>query len=195
MIPKGTTFAFLGRSGSGKDTQIKFLMAREDFAGALETNTGDILRAMAGKGTILGRKVKEVLDAGQLMPGWLSFYAWLSYFLEKIDRDEVLVSSGSPRRIEEAQLEDRALEFLGRQKPIGVHILISPEEARKRLLARARYDDTDESISNRLGWFETDVLPIIEHYRAEGRLIEINGEQTPEAVFAELEKKLAEHFQ
>ena len=185
---------FLGRSGSGKDTQIAMLMRRPEFSDAIETNTGNILRKMAKKDTILGKKVKEILESGGLMPGWLSFSAWLSYLIKQAKGGEILFSSGSPRRLDEAELEDRALEFLGRPKPVGVHISVSREEAEKRLLLRKRHDDTEEAIDSRLEWFDNDVMPIIEHYKKEERLIEVNGEQDPEEVFKELEDKIEKYF-
>ncbi len=185
---------FLGRSGSGKDTQIEMLMRRPEFSDAIETNTGDILRKMATKNTILGKKVKEILELGGLMPGWLSFSAWLSYLIKKAEGDEILFASGSPRRLDEAELEDRALEFLGRPKPVAVHVKVSREEATKRLLLRKRNDDVDRAIESRQDWFENDVMPIVEFYKNEGRLIEVNGEQGPKEVFAELEKKIEEYF-
>ncbi|OGF93875.1 hypothetical protein A3G54_02815 [Candidatus Giovannonibacteria bacterium RIFCSPLOWO2_12_FULL_44_15] len=194
MIPKSTTLMFLGRSGSGKDTQIEMLMRRPDLAGAIETNTGNILRKMATKDTILGRKIKWILDNGKLMPGWLSFSAWLSYLIKEAKGDEILFASGSPRRLEEAELEDCALEFLGRSKPVGVHIKVSKEEAKKRLLLRGRHDDNEAAIDSRLDWFDEDVMPIVDYYKKDGRLIEVNGEHDPKEVFSELEKNIENYF-
>src|SRR3989344_186450 len=149
MIPKSTTLMFLGRSGSGKDTQIEMLMRRPDLAGAIETNTGNILRKMATKDTILGRKIKWILDNGKLMPGWLSFSAWLSYLIK---------------------------------------------EAKERLLLRGRHDDNEAAIDSRLDWFDEDVMPIVDYYKKDGRLIEVNGEHDPKEVFSELEKNIENYF-
>ena len=41
-----------------------------------------------------------------------------------------------------------------------------------------------------MDWFDEDVMPILDYYKKDGRLIEVNGEQSPEEVFSELEKKL-----
>lgn len=194
MVPRGTTLFFLGRSGSGKDTQVEYLMKHQDFADAVQTNTGEYMREVAGEDTALGRKVKDVLHAGGLMPGWLSFSAWYSFLRTRVNSDEIMISSGSPRRIKEAELEDEASDFLGRPKPVIVYINISPEEATKRLLLRGRHDDKDESIQNRLAWFEEDVLPIVENFKKENRVIEIDGEGTREEVFSRLIKGIEEYF-
>ncbi|MBI2024119.1 nucleoside monophosphate kinase [Candidatus Giovannonibacteria bacterium] len=194
MVPRATTLFFLGRSGSGKDTQVEFLLKHPDFVGAVETNTGGFMRELAKEETVLGKKVGQVLESGGLMPGWLSFSGWFSYLRNKVRSDEILISSGSPRRMEEALLEDEASEFLGRPKPVIVHINISPEEAQKRLLLRKRNDDSEASIKNRMAWFETEVLPIVDYYSKEGRVISVDGEGTREEVFARLLLKIEEHF-
>ena len=68
------------------------------------------------------------------------------------------------------------------------------EEAEKRLLARGRADDVESSIKNRMDWFDEDVMPILDYYKKDGRLIEVNGEQSPEEVFSELEKNIENYF-
>ena len=96
--------------------------------------------------------------------------------------------------MDEANLLDEALPFLGRPKAVAVVLEVSAEESRRRLLARGRADDTDERITNRLAWFETNVVPGIEYFRGEKRLIEVNGGETPEEVFGELWGKINQYF-
>ncbi|MDP3762788.1 MAG: hypothetical protein Q8Q97_01800, partial [bacterium] len=107
--------------------------------------------------------------------------------------EEILILDGT-RRLKEAKILDEALEFIGRPKAAAVLLGISPEESKKRLLARGRTDDREKRIQNRLAWFETEVITTIGYYKSEKRLIEVNGEQSPEKVFEELEKKLDEYF-
>ena len=60
------------------------------------------------------------------------------------------------------------------------------------IIKRGREDDTQDQISGRMGWFETDVLPALEIYRNDPRyqVLHINGEQSIEAVHAEIVEKL-----
>lgn len=194
MMPKATTLVFLGRSGCGKDTQIGFLLARPDFQGAVKTDTGTRFRGYSKNNTVLGRKTKETLDRGARCPDWFAFAIWLFAAGEKLLGEEILISSGSPRSLREAGLIDEALEFLERPKALAVLLEISPTEAKKRLLLRGRHDDSEKAIENRLAYYERDVLPAAEYYRKQECLMEVNGEQTREEVFKELENKLESYF-
>ena len=193
MIPPATTFVFLGRSGCGKGTQVEFLKQKSEFRDAVEMRTGDIFRALAKNDTLLGRKVGEVMNTGGLIPMWITSCLWVQKFNE-IKGSEILIFEGGPRWLEEAKLLDEASGFLGRPKAVAVLLEVSAEESRRRLRARKRADDTDERITNRLAWYQTNVIPEIEYFRSEGRLIEVNGEHAPEAVCEEIWNKLQEYF-
>jgi len=193
-IPKSTTLVFLGRSGCGKDTQIGFLLKQPDFQGAVQSATGTSFREYSRRNTVLGRKTKKILAEGARQPDWFAFAVWLFSVGEKLLAEEILISSGSPRSLREAELIDEALEFMERFRAVAVLLEVGPAEAKTRLLARGRHDDNESEIANRLAWFETDVIPAVQYYEQKGRLIKVNGEQSPERVFEELEKKLDEYF-
>ena len=127
MIPKATTLVFLGRSGCGKDTQMEFLLKRLEFKNAVKVVSGDNFRELANENSVLGRRVKEVLEAGGLMPYWLPSYFWISSLRENLEREEILIFDGSPRRLEETKLLDEVLKFLGRPKAVAILLEISPE--------------------------------------------------------------------
>ena len=60
------------------------------------------------------------------------------------------------------------------------------------MMERKRPDDTPETIENRLGWYERDVLPSVEYFRNKDgyNFIEINGEQTVDSVHGDIVKSL-----
>lgn len=194
MIPKATTLVFPGRSGCGKDTQVEFLKKHEKLPKAIEFSTGDYFREIAAKSTVLGKKAKAVLDAGGRQPDWFAFAMWLSVFGDVVKDEEILFSSGSPRSLREAGLIDEALEFTERPKATAIYLNVTREEATKRLLGRGRGDDLRDNIENRMDYFERDVIPTVEYYRKDGRLIEVDGNPRPEEVFKELEQKLEKYF-
>lgn len=194
-VPKATTFVFLGRPGCGKDTQIEFLLQRDEWREAVKIMAGDLFRELSEKDSALGRKVKEILDKGGLPPLWLASFLWISQLVAKVKGEEILLFGGSPRRRREAELLDEVLEFMGRPKAVAVVFVIRREESLKRLLLRGRHDDSKERIQNRLSWFESDVIPAIGYYREDGRLVEVDGEKPREAVFEELLEKLESYFQ
>lgn len=194
MIPPATTLVFLGRSGCGKDTQLEFLKKKPEFFGAIGISVGALFRALAQKNTAVGRRVKEILEEGGLPPLWLASSLWVEKLDEEVKNSEIVILDGTPRRYQEAELLDQVLEFLKRPKATAVLFEISRQESRRRLLPRGRFDDTEERIKNRLAWYETEVLPVIDYYRSGKRLIEVGGEQSREEVFRELWERLQRYF-
>lgn len=170
------------------------LRRRPDLAKPIEISTGDFFRNIAEKESLLGKRAKEILDNGERQPDWFAFLGWLSFFGEKVFAEEIVFSSGSPRSLREAGFIDEALEFVRRPQAIAIYFEVSPEEAKKRLLLRARYDDNESAIDARMDWFETDVRPALDYYEKRKHLIKVNGEQTPEEVFKELCEKLDSFF-
>jgi adenylate kinase len=67
---------------------------------------------------------------------------------------------------------------------------VSDGEMTKRLLARERADDTEETIKNRIQKYHDETVDAIGYYEKKGSLIRINGEQSIEEVFAEIEEVL-----
>ena len=60
----------------------------------------------------------------------------------------------------------------------------------ERLLARKRADDTEETIRNRIRIYHEETAPLIQYYESTGSLIRINGDQSIEDVFSEIQKKI-----
>ena len=178
----GQTFCFLGRSGAGKDSQVNFL---KDFLSQqgckiLSISTGDEGRKLIAKNTAVGRWIKEILDAGNFFPDWMAISLWLCAVQNELNSEDVLLFSGSPRKIFEAQVLDDLCNGTHRPLPIPIHLNINEDEARRRLLKRGRSDDTLEVINNRLFYFNSQVLPIINFYG--NRVIEVDGTGTKEEV-------------
>ncbi len=183
-------FVILGRSGSGKGTQAELLMKR--FGGkGFRFETGRFLRALNERydnpTTSLSR---EVLRKGQFVPPWLALFAWLNEFIEGGHGGKHLVFDGSPRMEWEARVIDEIMAWHRRPLPIAIIIEVSAKEAGRRLLSRGRADDNPAAIRGRLWAFTHFVVPVIHYYEKSGRLIRINGEQSVEDVWRDLETML-----
>jgi len=182
----------LGRAGSGKGTQGKFL-AKE--LGLKYISSGSLFRTLAKENTPLGKKIKEILIKGGLQPDWLAFWLWVNE-LKRIDPSWGIILDGASRRLEEAKLLDKVFAWLGRTNLRVFLIHISPKEVIRRLLKRGRKDDslrrddTRQGILRRLDWFEEEVMPVVRYYKKTGRLIKINGQQSKEEVFKEIKSFL-----
>ena len=193
MDPKA--FIFIGRSGCGKGTQVElFKKIIEEKTGAqtIHVETGSLLREFVKTPSYTGQKTKEIIETGSLMPESIVIGLWIGHLMTNFTGKENLIFDGAPRKIQEAILLDGTLKFYGIKNYKVIYIDVSREWATKRLLARARKDDTEEGINKRMNWFENDVIPCIDFFKndKECEVFSINGEQTVEEVHAEIMKKV-----
>lgn len=208
---KPLNIIILGRSGSGKGTQAKFLC--EKF-GLEYIGTGVLLRDFAERDNIASRKVKRDLAEGKLVPTWMAFFLWMEK-LSQTPEEQGVLFDGSPRKIGEAELLDSVLEWYGRNLLRVILIDISREEAMKRMINRRvcskcgrsfyvshdsgdvkcvycggdmviRPEDNPQAIEKRLNWFDDEVSKNIDFYEKKGILIRVNGEQPIEKVFQDM---------
>jgi len=183
------TLVFLGRSGSGKGTQVELI--RKTLEPCLYIYTGDLFRALAKTESFAGKKIKGVIDSGGLPDEWLASFLWQRELIEKFKGNENLIFDGAPRRLPEAERLDEVLGWLERKKGLRTILVdITEEEAMTRLLKRARVDDNEESIRSRLEWFKTSTGPVVDYYEKTGRLIKVDGIGSIEDIHQRLVKAL-----
>ncbi len=189
MTEKPKIISVIGRPGCGKGTQIELIAKREGFS---TIDTGDMLRQRAKENDFIGKKIKETLERGGLIPTPLVFYLWMPKLIEfHKEGKKGIVFDGNPRKLYEAHMLDEVLEMFGWKDGFrAFYIKISEEEAYRRLEKRKRGDDKKEKIERRLAWFKEEVEPVVEYYREKGLLMEINGERSVEEVDKEIEEKL-----
>jgi len=186
---KPINLIFFGRSGSGKGTQAELL--DKHLGNTLHVSTGDLMRDLAKHDTDAGVKLKGVLDKGGLPFDQMATTLWMHEISYKLKKDQGLLCDGFPRRLNEAENLYDFLSWLERiDNTKALVIEISREEAMRRLLLRARYDDDKDAISKRLDWYEDRVVPAINFFKDKRLVVEINGEQTIEEVFNEILEKI-----
>ncbi len=180
----------LGAPGAGKGTQAQFIMEKY---GIPQISTGDMLRAAIKAGTELGKKAKDVIDAGQLVSDDII----LGLIKERIAQDDCekgFLLDGFPRTIPQADgLKemgidvDYVIEFdvaddvivermAGRRAhlPSGrtYHVVFNPpkEEGKDDVTGEAlvvRDDDEEETVRARLGVYHTQTAPLVQYYGKE----------------------------
>jgi adenylate kinase len=186
------TCLFYGRSGAGKGTQAKLLqeyLKEHTDHDVLYIETGNGLRDLATKDKYLtGHITKKVLSEGGLFPEFLPIWVWANAFVKYFTGEEHVILDGVARRKPEVPILDSALSFYGMENPYLFHINVSRERAFEMLKGRGRPDDTDDSINERLDWFEENVQNAMNAFRDLPRynFIDINGEQTIEEVHQEI---------
>ena len=180
----------LGPQGSGKGTQAQRISRTY---GIPHIATGDMLRAAMAAGTELGRKVKPIYDAGELVPDDLMIEL-IRERLSQPDSEEGFVLDGFPRTLEQAEALDDMLLELGSPLDVVFDLQIDEPTTVRRLLGRAREegrsDDTSEAIAKRLQLFREATLPVIEHYRAQGKVVGVHAGGTVNEVFNEIQETL-----
>lgn len=177
------TIVFIGRSGCGKGTQVEQFqnfLKNNDNREIFHLEAGDRFRSLINEKTYASQLAKEVADKGGLQPEFLSIWAWTDKMVHGLRKDEHLMIDGTPRRLSEAKILESVFEFLNRTEVNIIYLNVSREWAIQRMKERGRDDDKDlDDVIARLDWFETDVVPALDFYRAHKshKFHEINGEQ------------------
>jgi adenylate kinase len=180
----------LGPQGSGKGTQAQRISSTY---GVPHIATGDMLRAAIAAGTELGRRIKPIYDAGDLVPDDLM----IELIRERLSQPEAergFVLDGFPRTLEQADALDDMLLEIGSPLDVVFDLQIDEPTTVQRLLGRAheegRSDDTPEAIAKRLELFRDSTMPVIEHYRAQGKVVGVHAAGTVNEVFNEIQETL-----
>lgn len=209
----------LGAPGAGKGTHAKKISEKYSIP---HISTGDIFRANIKEGTELGKKAKEYMDQGLLVPDELT----CDLVMDRIQQEDCkngFVLDGFPRTIPQAEALDAALEKIGQKMDYALDIEIADEKIVERMSGRRvcakcgapfhivnippkkegicdncggelqfRADDQPETVLKRLNVYHEQTQPLIEHYAKQNILKEIDGTKPVEEGFASIVAILGE---
>jgi len=204
---------FLGPPGAGKGTQAKMLVERY---GIPQVSTGDILRAAVAEGTELGKKAKEYMEAGKLVPDEVVI-GIIEERLKQSDCEKGFILDGFPRTVPQAEALDKVLEKMGRKIDHVLTLDVPEEELIKRLTGRRtckkcgamyhtifnppkvegvcdkcggelyqRPDDNEETVRSRLSVYEQQTRPLIDFYEKKGLVRKIDGRGEIKEIFEQI---------
>ena len=202
----------LGPPGTGKGTQAKRLAERLALA---HIATGDMFREAVHSQSELGLRAKEYMDRGDLVPDDLTI-AMLKERVQEADARRGAIFDGYPRTLEQAQALDEALAGQRAAACAALHITAPDDTLVRRLSGRwlcgdcgeiyheehrppkqakrcdscggdliQRDDDKPDVVRERLRR-QRPPEALLSHYRAQGKLVDIDGEQDVEAVTRDL---------
>jgi adenylate kinase len=167
-----------GPPGAGKGTQAKIL---QNERGLVQLSTGDMLRAAVAAGTELGKKSKAIMDRGELVPDDV-VVGTIAERLQKPDCATGVIFDGFPRTVAQAAALDDMLKSRSSDiaKVIELKVddvaMISRIETRiKENPGSVRADDTPEKLKTRLSIYHRDTAPLLDYYKAQGKLFSVDG--------------------
>ena len=208
----------LGAPGAGKGAQAKQIAEKY---GIPHISTGDIFRANIKNNTELGRKAKEFMDQGLLVPDELT----CDLVMDRIAEDDCkngFVLDGFPRTIPQAEALDAALAKTGQKMDFAIDVDVADENIVNRMGGRRaclncgatyhivsiptkqegicdkcgnpvvlRDDDKPETVQRRLTVYHEQTQPLIAYYKKQGILKSVDGSQPMEKVFSNIVASLA----
>lgn len=194
----------LGPPGAGKGTQAETIVNEFSIP---HISTGDIFRKNIKEGTVLGKKAKEYMDQGLLVPDELTVEL-VKDRLQQDDCENGFLLDGFPRTIFQADALEEALASMNQKLDYVVNIIVRKELLVDRAVGRRvckdcgqtyhttfnkpskegicdncggellqRKDDTEETVTTRINVYQEQTEPLINYYTNKGIIINIDGEK------------------
>ncbi len=194
----------LGPPGAGKGTQAETIVKEFSIP---HISTGDIFRQNIKQGTVLGKKAKEYMDQGLLVPDELTVELVKDRLIQDDCRNGFLLD-GFPRTILQADALEDALKSMKQKLDFVVNIEVRKELLVERAVGRRvcsgcgqtyhmtfnkpkkegicdncggeliqRKDDTEETVTKRINVYQEQTEPLIDYYTKKGIVINIDGEK------------------
>lgn len=171
-----TRLLIVGPQGSGKGTQGARIA---NAYGIPIVSTGDIFRANIKNETELGKKVKAITDAGDLVPDDVTGEIVGDRLAQDDASADGFLLDGYPRNAAQVAYLDGILDRAGAELDAVILLEVPREESITRISERAsiegRSDDTEDAVAYRLDIYERETAPIAETYEKRGILDRIDG--------------------
>ena len=171
----------IGIQGSGKSTQGNLLSEK---LGIPYLSAGHIFRILSKQKTPLGHQVKVVMNAGFLIPDEKTLKI-VEEYLEKPQYKKGFILDGFPRTLTQAQKFKIKVDK-------AIYIKISDKEALWRISGREeiREDETLMAIRKRIEMFHKFTEPVLDYYKNNGILLEVDGERSVVAINEDIFSKI-----
>jgi adenylate kinase len=179
-----------GPPGSGKGTQSENIIEKYGFT---HISTGDVLRAEIANKTELGETAKHYIEKGHLVPDSL-IIDMLGKTLDGLKTTSGVIFDGFPRTTAQAVALKEMLKSHGADVTVMLNLIVAEDELITRLLKRGetsgRSDDNLETIKKRLDIYNSQTAPVIDFYKADGKLANIEGFGTIDDIFQLIVKEI-----
>ena len=189
-----SNIVILGKPGSGKGTQGKFLADKHNL---VYISTGALMRQEILDDTEIGRIAKPYMDKGEIVPDEIPIRL-IERVIENNRDANGFIFKGFPRTMVQAYILDGLLQREDMHLSGMIEMKLTTLKAVKRLSARAHtdrarpYDMSTDLIVNRLEQYREKTLPVNEYYRKQGKFNSIKAVGSEEDVFNRLSEKIEE---
>jgi adenylate kinase len=186
----------LGPPGAGKGTQAQRLVEQHGLA---QLSTGDMLRAAVAADTTVGRKAKDIMDRGELVPDDV-VVAIVSDRIGQADARRGFILDGFPRTVPQAEALDRLLADRGLRLDAVIELKVDEAILASRVERRiaemrakgqsVRSDDTPEALRHRLAAYRAQTAPLVAYFAEKGLLATVDGMASIPEVGAAIDRVL-----
>ncbi|HEY5412100.1 MAG TPA: adenylate kinase [Caulobacteraceae bacterium] len=179
-----------GPPAAGKGTQAKRLVADRRM---VQLSTGDMLREERASGSELGKRAAGIMDRGALVPDE-TVITLIEKTLPRAESAGGAIFDGFPRTVAQAEALDALLESRASEIDIVIRLLVDDraliDRVAKRFAEQGRSDDNPEAFEVRLDEYNRQTAPLLPFYRAQGKLVEIDGMAPIDQVAREIDRVL-----
>ena len=203
-----------GAPGAGKGTQAKKMVEKYNIP---QISTGDILREAIKQETKLGLEAKEYMNKGNLVPDEV-VNGLVKERLAQADCNKGFILDGYPRTLEQAKKLDEILKDLNKKIDKVLALVVEDKDIIERITGRItsrktgkiyhikfnppvdekeedlfqRPDDAKEVVIKRIENYNLQTAPVLDYYKQQNKVIEIDGSKKPDEITEEIIRILGE---
>jgi adenylate kinase len=172
-----------GPPGAGKGTQSAKLIEKYKLS---HISTGDMFRMHISNDTELGKRVKQILADGMLVPDSIT----IEMLEEEVQRNpdaKGFIFDGFPRTVAQAEALDTFLEGKGEKINGVIQLDVNQEEIKQRIAERqkisGRADDGADKLLIRIDEYFSKTIHVLPYYEAQNKVTKVNGIGDIEEIF------------
>lgn len=175
-----------GPPGAGKGTQAAKLIDKYQL---VHISTGDMFRMHIKEQTELGKRVKDLLDNGLLVPDSVTI-DMLEEEVRNNPEAKGFIFDGFPRTVPQAEALDTFLASKGTGIGTVLQLDVNEDELKRRIAERkkvsGRADDDQDKLIKRIDEYFTKTVHVLPYYASQEKLVVVDGIGEIERIFSEL---------
>ena len=164
-----------GPPGAGKGTQSEKIIEKYKLA---HISTGDMFRMHISNDTEIGKKVKQILADGMLVPDSIT----IEMLEEEVTRNpdvKGFIFDGFPRTVPQAEALDKFLESKGSSVNLVLQLDVNQDVIKERIAERqkvsGRADDDADKLVKRIDEYFSKTIHVLPYYQEQGKVVKVNG--------------------